>query len=148
MNFWQLKTNISRGLFDGEFAVDEIQERTLTVQNGLHGDASSPELVQVAQAFFGVFELEIATVMVVLEQQYTVIVVIGIFYFDYGNGAGTDILNQRFLDLAPVLLVGDPAHHLLITTAFVLEQIELANEIFGQITTQKRRIALDLAHLE
>src|SRR5689334_11696228 len=124
---WQLKKKLSGRLFDRELAVNEIQQRALTVENGLHGHASSPELVQVAEGFFGVFELEIATVMVMLEQQGTIVIVVGIFYFDYGNGAGADVLNQSFLDLAPVLLIGHAAHYLLITTALILEQVELAN---------------------
>jgi len=40
-------------------------------------------------------------------------------------------------------LVGHAAHYLLITTALIFEQVELANQIFGQVTAQERTVGGD-----
>src|SRR5215831_19559919 len=123
----QEKSRLSGGFFDRELAVNEIQKRALTVEHGFHRHPSSPELIEVAQGFFGIFELQVTAVMVVLQQQRTIIIIIGIFNFDHGNRAGANVLNQSLLDLAPIFFIGDPAHYLFIATLLVLEQVELSN---------------------
>ncbi len=59
--------------------------------------------------------------MMVPEEQRPVLIIIGIFNFDHGNGAGADILNQSFFDLTPIKIIRDSADDLFITPRSILE---------------------------
>ncbi len=49
----------------------------MIVEDGFHGDVPAPELLDILQSFLGILQLEIAAVMVMLEQQRAVVLVIG-----------------------------------------------------------------------
>ena len=98
------KRGASGGFLKGELAVGKNQLRVSAVQYGIHGNVAAPELADVPQCFLGVFELQVAPVVMVLEQQGAAVGVIGILDFDDRNGRGADVLNQRFFNLAPRLL--------------------------------------------
>ena len=75
--------------------------------------------------------------MTVFKKEATVIAVIGVFYLDDRNRSRTDILNQGVFDRLPAVFVGHAADDLLIAARLVLEEIELADQTFGQIAPQK-----------
>ena len=102
--------------------------------------------VDILQGFLGVLQLQIAAVMVMLEQQRAVVLIVRVDDLDDRDRAGADVTDQGVLDVLPALFVGDMADHLFIAAGFVLEQIQFANQILGQIAAQKRAVALDLAH--
>src|SRR5262245_56695682 len=86
--------------------------------------------------------------MTVLEKKATVIAVIGVFDLYNRDGSRTDILNQGVFDRLPAVFVGHAANDFLIAARLVLEEIELADQGFGQIAPQEGAVSLDLTHFK
>src|SRR5215468_6458617 len=86
--------------------------------------------------------------MTVFKIETTGIVVISVFDLDNRNGTRTDILNQSVFDRLPAVFVSHAADDLFIAARFVLEEIELADQPFGQITPQEGAVSFDFAHFK
>src|SRR5689334_7137559 len=133
---------------DRELIVGEREQRLFAVDLGVENDFAAPELIEVAKRLLRVLELEVAPVVMVFEVEHAVLAVIRVLDLDDGNRSGADVADERFFDRAPVLVVGDARDDLIAAAALVLEEIQLADQIFGEIAPEEGRVALDLADLE
>src|SRR5215510_1126341 len=86
--------------------------------------------------------------MTVLEKEAAGIAIIGVLDLYNRNGSRADILNQGVFDRLPAVFVGHPANDFLIAARLVLEEIELADQAFGQIAPQEGAVALDFTHFK
>ena len=91
----------------------------------------SPQLVQVLQSFLGILKLQIASIVMMPEEQRAILVVIGVFNFDDWYRARADILNQGFFDLTPVEVIGDSTDDSFISPRSIFEKIKFSHEFFG-----------------
>src|ERR1700722_10719056 len=83
-----------------------------------------------------------------LQVEGAVVAEVTILNLDYRDRAGADIFDQGLLDGLPTLFVRDLVDDQFVAARLVLEHIELAHQIFGQIAAQEGGIALDFTSLE
>src|SRR5262245_8767452 len=86
--------------------------------------------------------------MTVFKKETPGIAVVSVFDLDNRNGSCTDILNQGVFDRLTAVFVGHPADDLLIASRLVFEEIELADQPFGQIAPQEGAVSFDFAHFK
>ena len=54
--------------FDGQFVVCEAKQGGLAVDDGLQSHIPPPQLLQILKRFFGVFELQVAAVVIMFKK--------------------------------------------------------------------------------
>ena len=57
----------SGGFFDDELAVGKREQGAAAVDHCFHDHVMAPELLDILESFLGIFELQVAAVVVVLE---------------------------------------------------------------------------------
>jgi len=84
-----------------EAAIVVAKQRALALQRALEHAFAAPEPIDERYGLFGIFELKIAAVMVMLQIKRAIMSEVGVLDLDYRDRAGADILDQRFLDFLP-----------------------------------------------
>ena len=107
-------------------------------------DRASPELVDVPERLLAVVQVELLAVEAVAQVQLAGAVVVAVLDHDVGLAEVGHAVDDRVADLPPVLLDDHP----LVALAAVEVQVELVDQVLGQVVAQERDVVLQLADLE
>src|SRR5581483_8854035 len=122
----------------------EAQQGRLVVEHGLQVNRSAPDLVDVTQDPLGVADVDLASLVDVAQVQLARLPVVPVLHLDVRHAKVRHAADDYLADLLRVLLDDDR----LVVLHLVDVEIELLDELVGQVVPQERDVALELPHLE
>src|SRR5262249_33724923 len=126
----------------------EYEQSTLAADDGLQRHLAPPQTEQIGERPLRIFEVEVATVVVMLQIERAVVSVAGVFDLNDRHASHADVLDQRLLDLLPSVLIRNLGDDQIVALRLVLEEIHLAHQFLGQESSQERRVAVGGADVE
>src|ERR1022692_3109084 len=118
------------------------EQNTFVFENCFQVHRATPKHVYMLKRLLSIDQIKILTFVEMLDIKFTIPSVITIIYHQVGIPEVGHTSDNTIAHLLPVLFRNDP----LIALFFVEVKIQILDEIFRQVITQKRDIVVHLAH--